>query len=296
VATPLRLDSDLTYPCLMGVLNVTPDSFSDGGRFFDGAVAVERARQMVRDGAAIVDVGGESTRPGSDPVSLEEELRRVVPVVEALAATGAPLSVDTTKAEVARRALQAGAAIVNDVTALRGDPGMAEVIAAAGCPVCLMHMLGEPKTMQEAPRYRDVVGEVLAFLEERLAYAVDRGVDESQVMLDPGIGFGKTLQHNLLLLKHLDRLVALGRPVVVGTSRKRFLGAIVDAGPDDRVLATAVTTVLGVQAGAAVIRVHDVRPNREALQVAMAVREVDEDVDPGVDLRTDASAAKEAEE
>ena len=209
----------------------------------------------------------------------------MVPVVEALAGAGLAVSVDTMKAEVARRALAAGAAIVNDVTALRGDPAMVDVVAEAGCPVCLMHMLGEPKTMQEAPRYGDVVGEVLAFLEERLAFAVDHGVDEAQVMLDPGIGFGKTLQHNLLLLKHLDRFVALGRPVVLGTSRKRFIGAIIDAGPDDRVMGTAATTVAGVLAGVAVVRVHDVRPNWEALEVARAIREVSEDADPGVDLR-----------
>ncbi len=241
---------------------------------------------MVRDGAAIIDVGGESTRPGSDPVSVDEELRRVLPVVETLAGV-APLSVDTMKAAVARRVLAAGAAIVNDVSALRADPAMAEVVAEAGYPLCLMHMLGEPRTMQEAPRYRDVVGEVLAFLEERLAFAVDHGVDEAQVLLDPGIGFGKTLQHNLLLLKHLDRFVALGRPVVLGTSRKRFIGAILDAGPDERVMGTAATTVAAVLAGVAVVRVHDVRPNWEALQVARAIREVAEDVDPGVDLRVD---------
>ena len=191
------------------------------------------------------------------------------------------------KAEVARRALAAGAAIVNDVSALRADPAMAEVVAEAGCPLCLMHMLGEPRTMQEEPRYDDVVDEVLAFLEERLAFAVDHGVDEAQVLLDPGIGFGKTLQHNLLLLKHLDRFVALGRPVVLGTSRKRFIGAILDAGPDERVMGTVATTVAGVLAGVAVVRVHDVRPNWEALQVARAIREVAEDVDPGVDLRVD---------
>ncbi len=265
---------DLPFPCVMGVVNVTPDSFSDGGRFFDGDVALEHALTMVREGASIVDIGGESTRPGSDWVELDEELRRVVPVVEALAErVGVPISVDTTKAEVARRALAAGAAIVNDVTALKGDASMVEVVAEAGCPVCLMHMQGEPKTMQQDPRYDDVVTEVLEFLEERMAFALARGVREEQILLDPGIGFGKTAAHNLTLLRHLDRLVGLGRPVVLGASRKRFLGAILGVEPDQRTIGTVATTVLGVQAGAHVFRVHDVRPNFEAMRVALAVRE-----------------------
>jgi dihydropteroate synthase len=264
----------LPFPCLMGVVNVTPDSFSDGGRFFDGEAALAQSLALVREGAAVVDIGGESTRPGSDWVTLEEELRRVVPVVEALAErVGVPISVDTTKAEVARRALAAGAAIVNDVTALRGDEAMAGVVAEAGCPVCLMHMQGQPKTMQEDPHYDDVVGEVLEFLEQRMAFALSRGVREEQIILDPGIGFGKTAEHNLSLLRHLDRLVELGRPVLLGASRKRFLGAILGAEPDQRAIGTVATTVLGVQAGAHIFRVHDVRPNFEALRVALAVRD-----------------------
>jgi dihydropteroate synthase len=272
---PLRLAADLAFPCVMGVLNVTPDSFSDGGLFVHPEAALRQGIAMAGDGAAIVDVGGESTRPGSDPVSVEQEAGRVVPIVEALhGKVAARISVDTSKAEVARRALAAGATIVNDVTALRADPGMAGVAADAGCPVCLMHMLGAPKTMQDDPRYDDVVGEVLRFLEERLSFAVSQGVREEQVLLDPGIGFGKTLEHNLLLLRHLDRFVALGRPVVLGTSRKRFLGAILDAEPQDRLFGTVATTVMGALAGAAVFRVHDVRPNVEALRVTEAVRRV----------------------
>jgi dihydropteroate synthase len=257
----------------MGVLNVTPDSFSDGGLFVHPEAAVRQGVAMAAEGAAIVDVGGESTRPGSDAVSVDQETERVVPIVEALLGrVAARVSVDTSKAEVARRALAAGAVIVNDVTALRADPEMAGVVADAGCPICLMHMLGAPKTMQDDPRYGDVVGEVLRFLEERLAFAVAEGVREEQVLLDPGIGFGKTLEHNLLLLRHLDRFVELGRPIVLGTSRKRFLGAILDAEPQDRLFGTVATTVMGALAGAAVFRVHDVRPNVEALRVTEAVR------------------------
>jgi dihydropteroate synthase len=258
----------------MGVLNVTPDSFSDGGLFVHPEAALRQGLTMAEEGAALVDIGGESTRPGSDPVSVEQEAGRVVPVVEALfSRVAARISVDTSKAEVARRALAAGAAIVNDVSALRVDPEMAGVVAGAGCPVCLMHMLGAPKTMQDDPHYDDVVDEVLSFLEERLEFAVSEGVREEQVLLDPGIGFGKTLEHNLLLLRHLDRFVALGRPVVLGTSRKRFLGAILDAEAQDRLFGTVATTVMGALAGAAVFRVHDVRPNVEALRVTEAVRQ-----------------------
>ena len=267
---PLSLRLDL--PCIMGILNITPDSFSDGGRFDRLEAAVARARQMADEGAAIIDVGGESTRPGSELVTLDEELRRVLPVVERLhEELTVPISVETMKAEVARRALAAGAVLVNDVTAMRHDPEMVEVVAQGGCTVCLMHMLGEPKTMQEDPRYADVVGEVSAFLEERLEWATSRGVRQEQVLLDPGIGFGKTVEHNLLLIKHLDELALLGRPLVLGSSRKRFLGAVLGAESGERVAGTLATTVLGAAAGAAVFRVHDVRPNLEALRVAMAV-------------------------
>jgi dihydropteroate synthase len=267
------LSLHLDLPCIMGILNVTPDSFSDGGRFNELEAAVAHARQMAVEGAAIIDVGGESTRPGSELVSLDDELRRVLPVIERLRdEVPLPISVDTMKAEMARRALAAGAVLVNDVTALRHDPEMVEVVAQSGCAVCLMHMIGEPKTMQEDPRYTDVVAEVAAFLEERLEWATSRGVREDQLLLDPGIGFGKTVEHNLLLIKHLDSLTALGRPIVLGSSRKRFLGTILGAEPDQRTAGTVATTAIGALAGAAVFRTHDVRPNLEALRVATAVR------------------------
>jgi dihydropteroate synthase len=265
---------DLPFPCLMGVVNVTPDSFSDGGRYFAAEDALAQGLTLVREGAALVDVGGESTRPGSDPVPEEEEVRRILPVVESLAGrVGVPISVDTMKAEVARRALAGGASLINDVSALRSDPGMAAVIAEAGCPVCLMHMLGEPKTMQDDPRYDDVVDEVLRFLEGRMAFALARGIREDQIMIDPGIGFGKTVAHNLALLRDLGRFTTLGRPVVLGTSRKRFLGAILGAEPAARTIGTVTTTVVGLLAGAHVFRVHDVKPNFEALRVGLAVLE-----------------------
>ena len=261
----------------MGIVNVTPDSFSDGGLYADTEAAVGHGLRLVAEGAAIVDVGGESTRPGSEPVPAEVELQRVVPVVERLAAeTDALLSIDTTKAVVARAALDAGAGLVNDVTALRADPDMAALVAERGCPVCLMHMLGEPRTMQVEPVYGDVVAEVCEFLEARLAAVVAAGVREEQVLLDPGIGFGKTLRHNLLLVRDLDRIVSLGRPVVLGTSRKRFIGALLDAGPEQRAIGTAATTVLGLVKGAAIVRVHDVRPNVEALRIAQAVLDAGE--------------------
>ncbi|MFA4964438.1 MAG: dihydropteroate synthase [Thermoleophilia bacterium] len=264
----------LPFPCVMGIVNVTPDSFSDGGRYFDPGAALSQALTLVREGAAIIDIGGESTRPGSEPVPEREELRRVLPLVEALAErVGAPISVDTTKAEVARQALAAGASIINDVSSLRADAAMVDVIAESGCPVCLMHMKGMPKTMQDDPRYDDVVDEVLRFLEERMAHALARGLREDQILLDPGIGFGKTVEHNLTLLRHLDRFTTLGRPILLGTSRKRFLGAILGAEPADRMLGTVATTVIGLLAGAHIFRVHDVKPNFEALRVALAVRE-----------------------
>lgn len=269
---PPACSLDLPFPCIMGIVNVTPDSFSDGGRYLAPDVALEHGLSLVREGAAILDVGGESTRPGSDPVSEEEELRRVVPVVEALAGSvGVPVSVDTMKAAVARRSLAAGAVIVNDVSALRADREMAEVVAEAGCPVCLMHMRGQPKTMQDDPFYDDVVADVVRFLEERMDHALASGVREEQIMLDPGIGFGKSVEDNLTLLRHLDQVVALGRPVVLGASRKRFLGVILGAEPGQRIIGTAVTTVVGLLAGAHVFRVHDVKPNFEALRVGLAI-------------------------
>jgi dihydropteroate synthase len=254
----------------MGVLNVTPDSFSDGGEWFDFEAAVAHGREMVAEGAAILDVGGESTRPGADPVPREEELRRVVPVVDALAGT-ATLSVDTSKVAVARAALDAGAAYVNDVTAFRAEPDMAALVAERGCECCLMHMLGEPRTMQDDPRYDDVVDDIKAFLSERVAFAVGEGVAEERIAVDPGIGFGKTIEHNLELLRRLDEIAALGFEVVIGTSRKSFLGKLTGReDPHDRVAATLATTVLALERGATVFRVHDVAQTADALKVAAA--------------------------
>jgi len=262
--------TDVPEPVVMGVVNVTPDSFSDGGQWLDPDAAVAHGRDLVAQGAAILDVGGESTRPGAEPVAEAEELRRVLPVLEGLAGAGARLSIDTSKAAVAAAALDVGATIVNDVTALRGDGEMAALVAQRGCDVCLMHMLGEPRTMQRDPRYDDVVDDVKTFLAERLAAAVAAGIAVERVWLDPGIGFGKTIDHNLELLACLDEIVALGRPVVVGTSRKSFLGTITGRDAGDRVAGTIATNVLALAAGARIFRVHDVAQARDALLVAAA--------------------------
>lgn len=265
------LEQAFPRPSVLGVVNVTPDSFSDGGQFLRPEAAVAVARGHLDEGADLVDVGGESTRPGAQGVSLDEELERVVPVLEAL--QGESVSVDTSKAEVARRALALGAIMVNDVTALRGDPELAGVVADADAYVCLMHMLGEPRTMQEAPRYEDVVSDVKAFLEERLAFAVEAGIAEERVCLDPGIGFGKTVEHNLELVARLDELAALGRPVLVGASRKRFLGRLL-GDPDaltGPVSAGVAVAVVAYERGASLFRVHDVREHVEALTAARAV-------------------------
>ena len=257
----------------MGVVNVTPDSFSDRGSFAGAGEAVAHAARLVAEGAAIVDVGGESTRPGAAPVPVAEELERVVPVVEGIAALGtaARVSVDTMKLAVAEAAVRAGATYVNDVSAFRREPALAGLVADRGLDCCLMHMLGEPRTMQDAPRYDDVVSEVKAFLEERLAAAVAAGVPEERVQLDPGIGFGKTVAHNLELLRRLDEIAAIGRPVVLGTSRKRFIGTITGReDPAERVHGTVATCVLGLERGARVFRVHDVAAVADGLAVAAA--------------------------
>jgi dihydropteroate synthase len=270
----------------MGVVNVTPDSFSDGGRFLDAESAVAHGLDLAVQGAEILDVGGESTRPGAEPVGVAEEIARVEPVLAGLAGAGAQLSIDTSKAAVAEVALGRGATLVNDVTAFRADPAMAELVARSGVDCCLMHMLGEPRTMQHEPRYDDVVSEVKAFLEERMAFAVADGVPEERILLDPGIGFGKTAAHNLELLRRLGELVAIGRPLVVGTSRKTFLGRlaamriggsptreldeVAPAPPEARLAGTIATNVMAFERGAAVFRVHDVAPVRDALVVAAA--------------------------
>jgi len=256
---------------LMGVVNVTPDSFSDGGLYLDPEAAIAHGLELIAAGAEILDVGGESTRPGADPVDPEEELRRVVPVVEGLRDAGAEISVDTSKGPVAAAALEAGATIVNDVTALRGDPEMAPLCAERGATVVLMHMLGKPRTMQDDPQYGDVVAEVKAFLAERLAAAVTAGIAMEDVWLDPGIGFGKTGAHNMELLRRLGELRELGCPLVIGTSRKSFIGRLDGSGPGERLGGTIASSVLAAAEGAEVLRVHDVAELSQALAVTAAI-------------------------
>jgi dihydropteroate synthase len=264
-------DLGLDRPLIMGVVNVTPDSFSDGGRFLSTEQAVEHGLKLIGEGADVIDVGGESTRPGADPVEADEEIARVSPVIEELAATGAVISIDTSKAKVAAAGLAAGAEIVNDVTSC-GDSNMAPLVASTGAAIVLMHMKGTPRTMQEDPRYADVVQEVSSFLLRRAEVAQAAGVRREAICLDPGIGFGKNLEHNLTLLDRLTELTSLGYPVLVGTSRKAFLGSITgQRRPEDRDLATAVTVVMAVERGAKVVRVHNVSVCREALQVALAI-------------------------
>jgi dihydropteroate synthase len=258
-------------PKLMGVVNVTPDSFSDGGLYFDAEAAISHGGELARAGAAILDVGGESTRPGAEEVALDEELRRVVPVIEGLAGSDAQISVDTSKAAVAEAALDAGATIVNDVTALRGDPEMATLCAERGATVVLMHMLGSPPTMQKNPVYEDVVDEVKAFLAERFEAAIAIGIGEQRIWLDPGIGFGKTAEHNMELLRRLSELRDLGRPLVVGTSRKGFIGKVDGSGASERLGGTIASSVLAAAEGADVLRVHDVAEVGQALAVATAI-------------------------
>lgn len=258
---------------LMGVVNVTPDSFSDGGRFMGAEAALEQARKLAAEGAGIIDVGGESTRPGSLPVSLEEELARAVPAVRAIcrALPEAAVSIDTTKAEVARRAIEAGASIINDVSALRADPAMAAVAAETGARVVLMHMQGRPADMQRAPRYRDVVGEIYDFLAKRLEFATSCGIARERLIVDPGLGFGKTPEHNLEIVRRIGRFRELGCPVLVGPSRKSFLGALTGAGPGERDCVSAACVALLVAGGADIVRVHNVRLARQAALLAEAV-------------------------
>jgi dihydropteroate synthase len=267
-----RKPEGLPSPTIMGILNVTPDSFSDGGRYLEPAAAVAHGLALAEAGADLIDVGGESTRPGATPVAQDEELRRVVPVIERLAEAGlsAAISIDTSKAAVARAALDAGASYVNDVTAFRADPALAELVAARRVDCCLMHMLGEPRTMQREPRYVDVVGDVRAFLEERVEFALAAGIERERITIDPGIGFGKTPTHNLTLLARLGELTTLGLPILVGTSRKSFLGVITGRTEPERLASTIATCVMAFERGARVFRVHDVAPVRDALAVAAA--------------------------
>ena len=276
VATPFALDvpgpaGPVPRPLVMGIVNVTPNSFSDGGRFFDTGRAVDHALAMRADGADILDIGGESTRPGADPVSVDEELDRVMPVLAALVREGACVSIDTLKPEVMRAAISAGAAIVNDVNAFRA-PGAVEAVAASGAGVCIMHMQGTPATMQAAPHYDDVVGEVSAFLLERAAALQAAGVAKARIVLDPGFGFGKTLEHNRALFRALPRLAQAGYPLLVGVSRKRMIGDLTGRAVDDRIAGSVAAALLAAQNGACVLRVHDVRETVDALKVWMNLR------------------------
>jgi len=257
---------DLTRPRVMGVVNATPDSFSDGGRYLDPAQAIAHARQLVADGADIVDVGGESTRPGADEVSAAAECARVLPVVRALARDGAIVSVDTSKPEVIRAAVDAGASMINDVRALR-VAGALDAAAASGAAVCLMHMKGDPRTMQQAPQYADVVADVREFLAERIDAARAAGIPAERIAVDPGFGFGKTLEHNVAVMRGLPALAALGYPVLVGYSRKSSLGAITGRGPHDRLAASLAAALVAIARGARIVRVHDVRETVDALAV-----------------------------
>ncbi|HEX3561397.1 MAG TPA: dihydropteroate synthase [Solirubrobacterales bacterium] len=256
---------------IMGVVNVTPDSFSDGGEFLDPERAIAHGGELADEGADFLDVGGESTRPGAEAVGAEEELRRVAPVVEALAGDGLAVSIDTSKVAVAEVALDAGAAMVNDVTALRAEPELAGLCAERGTDIVLMHMLGDPRTMQENPVYDDVVEEVKAFLAERIEFATSEGIDEERIWIDPGIGFGKTVEHNLELHRRLGELVELGRPIAFGSSRKGFIGKLTGAEVGQRLGGTIASNVIAYANGAAMLRVHDVKPMREALTVADAI-------------------------
>jgi dihydropteroate synthase len=253
---------------IMGIVNVTPDSFSDGGEFLDPERAIAHGEQLAGEGADVLDVGGESTRPGAAAVPADEELHRIHPVVEGLTAKGRSVSIDTSKVAVAERALDAGAGMVNDVTALRAEPALAGLCAERGCEVVLMHMLGDPRTMQEDPAYDDVVDDVRAFLAERIEFAVSEGIDEKRIWVDPGIGFGKTVEHNLELHRRLGELAELGRPIAFGSSRKSFIGKLTGADVDQRVGGTIASNVIAYANGAAMLRVHDVGPMRQALTVA----------------------------
>jgi dihydropteroate synthase len=272
---PLLARLSQAKPMLMGILNVTPDSFSDGGKYLDVSVAVARGLELAQAGAEIIDVGGESTRPGAEPVAATEQLRRVLPVIENLVKALPSerfISIDTASAQVAEAAIQAGASLINDVSAGRFDPKMFEVAAKFNVPIVLMHMQGTPKTMQDNPRYQDVVAEVLEFLEARVEAAEREGIPRERILIDPGIGFGKRKSDNLKLLANLDRFVATGLPVLLGTSRKRFMGQVLAIqDPAELVPATVATTALGVMAGVKVFRVHDVAANYQALEVAWAI-------------------------
>ncbi len=260
------------HTLIMGVLNVTPDSFFDGGCYNNVPTAVARAQTMIQEGAHILDIGGESSRPGALPVSEEEEQRRVLPVIEQLAEMRCPVSVDTWHADTARRALAAGACMINDITAFRGDPAMASVVAEAQCSCVLMHMKGTPETMQQAPRYSDVIGEIMAFFEERINFALREGVRKEAIWLDPGFGFGKTVAHNLRILRELETFKSLGFPLLMGTSNKSTIGAVLNCPVDDRMEGTAATVAVAIWNGADAVRVHDVKRMERVARMTDAVK------------------------
>jgi dihydropteroate synthase len=258
---------------LMGIVNVTPDSFSDGGRFLDSSAAIRQAQQLIADGADLLDIGGESTRPFAEPVPLDEELQRVIPLIDAIRKDSEiPISIDTTKAEVARQALAAGADIINDVSALRDDDDLVEVAARSGAPLILMHMQGTPRTMQVSPRYDSLFSEIIGFLEERIQFAVQHGVSREQIIVDPGIGFGKSVAHNLALIRDLGHFQALNHPLMLGTSRKRFIGTILNRPVEDREVGTAVVHSFAIAAGVHVLRAHDVAFHRQVVLMADSLR------------------------
>lgn len=258
----------------MGILNITPDSFSDGGVHFDRSSAVDCGIRMVDDGADIIDIGGESTRPGSEPVSLDEELHRTLPVIESLASkVKVPISIDTYKADVAQRALDAGASIVNDISGLRFDPEMPAVVSHYGVPVVIMHMKGSPKDMQQDPSYTALIPDILEFMRSRIAFAVKAGIPEDRIIIDPGVGFGKTFDHNLEILHNLDKFISLGRPILVGPSRKAFIGKILDNAPaTQRIEGTAAAVAISIIQGANLVRVHDIKEMAKVAKVADAIK------------------------
>jgi dihydropteroate synthase len=270
-----RFELPLSRPLIMGIVNVTPDSFTDGGRYADASKAIAHAMRLLDEGADILDIGGESTRPGADPVAADEELRRVLPVVEALSSKGVPVSVDTSKPEVMRAVLAAGASMINDIYALDSAAAMA-VVAGANCAVCLMHRQNDPATMQLAPHYEDVVGEVKAFLTARVAAAEAAGIARNRIVADPGFGFGKTVTHNMVLLRELRQLTSLGVPLLAGLSRKSTIGRITGRAVEGRVYGSVAAALLAVERGAAIVRVHDVAATRDALAMYVAVRDADE--------------------
>jgi dihydropteroate synthase len=267
-----RFSLPLDRPLVMGIVNITPDSFSDGGQFLGPSAAFDHAQRLVEEGADILDLGGESSRPGADPVSLQEERRRVLPVLERVTALGVPVSVDTCKPEMMRAAISSGASLINDIFALRA-PGALEAVAAGDCAVCLMHMQGEPRTMQTDPSYNDVTGEIAQFLKERAAAAQAAGIDRDRIVIDPGFGFGKTTEHNLVLVRALPKLRKLGYPVLAGLSRKSLFGKIVGRAVAERMPASIAAALLAAQRGAAIVRVHDVAPTCDALKVLRAIEE-----------------------